>query len=93
MGLIYPEKGISIPDDFERLYKNFWADHANVLSTQYSGANALKTDFTRTGKRTYYGMLSDGWNTLLRFYKNNLKDGLRQVSLLFCISTEIYVTY
>ena len=31
-------------------FKELWADHADVLSLQYSGTPALKTDFTRTGK-------------------------------------------
>lgn len=65
--------------DFESLFKSVWADHADIISLQYSGTGALKTDFTRTGKRTYNGMLKDLKNALLRYYKNNLKDGVRQV--------------
>lgn len=57
-----------------------WADHADVISIQYSGTGALKTDFTRTGKRTYNGMLRDLKNSLQRYYKNNLRDGIRQAS-------------
>ena len=44
-----------------------------------SGTGALKTDFTRTGKRTLRGILNDGWNSTLRFYINNFLDGPRQV--------------
>ena len=32
---------------FEDLFKNVWADHADMISIQYSGTGALKTDFTR----------------------------------------------
>jgi hypothetical protein len=64
--------------DFESLFKSVWADHADIISIQYSGTGALKTDFTRTGKRTYNGMLRDLKNSLQRYYKNNLRDGLRQ---------------
>ena len=32
---------------FETLFKNVWADHADMISIQYSGTGALKTDFTR----------------------------------------------
>lgn len=32
---------------FENLFKNVWADHADMISIQYSGTGALKTDFTR----------------------------------------------
>lgn len=56
-----------------------WADHANLISTSYSGTGALKTDFTRTGKRTKQGLLQDGYNSVSRYFKNNFFDGPRQV--------------
>lgn len=34
----------------------------------------------RTGKRTVFGALMDGWNSTIRYYKNNFSDGFRQVS-------------
>ena len=67
--------------EFERLFKNLWADHADVISTQYSGTGALKTDYTRTGKRSKSGLMNDGINTLVRYYKNNFADGFRQDSI------------
>lgn len=45
------------------------------MSSLYSGTGALKTDFTRTGKRTILGALNDGRNSLQRYYINNFKDG------------------
>lgn len=60
------------------LFKNIWADNADLVSVQYSGTGALKTDFTRTGKRTKQGLLKDGMNSLTRYYKNNFNDGFRQ---------------
>eukprot|EP00051_Salpingoeca_urceolata_P023163 m.389635 g.389635 ORF g.389635 m.389635 type:complete len:594 (-) comp20071_c6_seq1:182-1963(-) len=63
---------------FDRAFKSIWADNADACSLQYSGSKALKTDFTRTGKRTFPGMLQDGYSSLLRYYKNNLADGHRQ---------------
>ena len=68
-------------DEFEKIYKNAWADNANACAKQYAGTGALKTDFTRTGKRTQLGLIMDGWNSLIRYYKNNFSDGFRQVSL------------
>ncbi|XP_063975087.1 phosphatidylinositol-3-phosphatase SAC1 [Diachasmimorpha longicaudata] len=62
----------------EQLFKHVWADNADVISTQYSGTGALKTDFTRTGKRTKIGALRDGINSMTRYYKNNFADGYRQ---------------
>ena len=35
----------------------------------------MKTDFTRTGKRTYQGAINDGVNALTRYYINNFTDG------------------
>jgi len=66
---------------FEALFKNVWADHADMVSIQYTGTGALKTDFTRTGKRTKMGLLEDGRRSLIRYYKNNFADGFRQDSL------------
>lgn len=57
-----------------------WADNADAISTQYAGTPALKTDFTRTGKRRLYGKLQDGLNSCIRYYKNNFEDGFRQDS-------------
>ncbi len=50
----------------QNTYRNVWADHADLISIQYAGTGALKTDFTRTGKRTYVGMIQDGWNAINR---------------------------
>ncbi|XP_037075084.1 phosphatidylinositol-3-phosphatase SAC1-like [Pollicipes pollicipes] len=66
---------------FEFLYKNVWADNADMISIQYSGTPALKTDFTRTGQRTKLGLVRDGYNSLCRYVKNNFKDGFRQDSI------------
>ncbi|CAH0403194.1 unnamed protein product [Chilo suppressalis] len=66
---------------FNELFNTVWADHADMISVQYSGTGALKTDFTRTGKRTHLGLLRDGVNSLTRYYKNNFSDGFRQDSI------------
>uniref|UniRef100_A0A8C8GIY5 SAC domain-containing protein n=1 Tax=Oncorhynchus tshawytscha TaxID=74940 RepID=A0A8C8GIY5_ONCTS len=58
-----------------------WADNANACAKQYAGTGALKTDFTRTGKRTQMGLVMDGVNSAIRYYKNNFSDGFRQDSI------------
>lgn len=63
---------------FERAFNAAWADNADALSLLYSGTGALKTDFTRTGKRTLAGALSDGVNSVTRYVLNNLEDGRTQ---------------
>ncbi|QQP35676.1 Phosphatidylinositide phosphatase SAC1Blike, partial [Caligus rogercresseyi] len=70
---------------FQRLYKNAWADHANLISVQYSGTGALKTDFTRTGVRTKWGLLQDGWNSANRYVFNNFCDGFRTDALNYFV--------
>lgn len=39
----------------------------------------------RTGKRTQWGLVMDGWNSMIRYYKNNFSDGFRQVCVcVYC---------
>lgn len=66
--------------NFNFIFQNFWADNADAVSKSYSSTPALKTDFTRLGKRTLKGNLSDLNNSIVRYYNNNLRDGVRQDS-------------
>ncbi|KAI9725479.1 MAG: hypothetical protein M1828_003150 [Chrysothrix sp. TS-e1954] len=63
---------------FEDLFRNVWADNADIVSKSYSGSGALKTDFTRTGTRTKAGAMQDARNSIQRYIKNNFTDGPRQ---------------
>ncbi|KAB1263822.1 Phosphatidylinositide phosphatase SAC1, partial [Camelus dromedarius] len=85
LGVLHVGQKLEEQDEFEKIYKNAWADNANACAKQYAGTGALKTDFTRqavrTGKRTQLGLLMDGWNSLIRYYKNNFSDGFRQDSI------------
>lgn len=73
-------EGEQAEDDrsFEFLFRNVWADNADVVSKSYSGTGALKTDFTRTGERTKKGMFNDVANSTTRYVCNNFLDGPRQ---------------
>jgi hypothetical protein len=66
---------------FEAAFNGLWADNADALSRLYSGTGALKTDFTRTGKRTLRGLLADGANSAARYVLNNFADGRTQDAL------------
>uniref|UniRef100_A0A8C7CKM9 SAC1 like phosphatidylinositide phosphatase b n=1 Tax=Oncorhynchus kisutch TaxID=8019 RepID=A0A8C7CKM9_ONCKI len=81
LGVLHMGQRIEDQADFEKIYKNAWADNANACAKQYAGTGALKTDFTRTGKRTQWGLVMDGWNSMIRYYKNNFSDGFRQDSI------------
>lgn len=65
---------------FEFLFRNLWADNADVVSKSYSGTGAMKTDVTRTGNRTKMGALQDARVGITRYYLNNFRDGPRQDS-------------
>lgn len=81
--------------EFEEIFRLLWTENGNYLSKCYSGTNALKADYTRTGKRTAKGALADGVNTMKRFYFNNFRDGHNQdshdffVGNLFANKTEL----
>lgn len=77
-GVLMPGETIKQHPVFEALYKNVWADNGDFCSIQYAGTGALKTDYTRTGKRTVLGALRDGYNSAIRYVKNNFHDGFRQ---------------
>ncbi|XP_065363611.1 phosphatidylinositol-3-phosphatase SAC1 [Calliphora vicina] len=72
------QKVESASPQFDLIFKGVWADNADMISLQYSGTGALKTDFTRTGKRTTAGLVQDGVNSMTRYYLNNFADGFRQ---------------
>ena len=57
------------------MFREGWTDNADVMSYLYTGTPALKTDFTRTGKRTMKGAMNDGVNSVTRYFINNFTDG------------------
>lgn len=77
-GVLRPGESASDDPEFENIFRNIWADNADVVSKAYSGTGALKTDFTRTGERTRAGMLQDLSNSITRYIRNNFMDGPRQ---------------
>ncbi|GMK56462.1 hypothetical protein CspeluHIS016_0303020 [Cutaneotrichosporon spelunceum] len=77
-GVLSVKETVEDHSDFMPIFRNVWADHADTVSKAYSGSGALKTDYTRTGKRTKEGLLQDGVNSVMRYVKNNFFDGDRQ---------------
>ncbi|RKP11821.1 SacI homology domain-containing protein, partial [Piptocephalis cylindrospora] len=78
LGILHPDQEITSDVAFEYMFRNVWADNADAVSMAYSGTGALKTDFTRTGKRSHAGALQDLRNSVVRYFKNNYYDGHRQ---------------
>lgn len=63
------------PNALEKCFREGWTDNADAMSYLYTGTPALKTDFTRTGKRTHKGAFNDGVNAVTRYFINNFTDG------------------
>lgn len=81
LGLMAPNSTFRDEDPaFEFLFRNIWADNADVVSSSYSGTGAMKTDVTRFGKRTKAGALQDARVGITRYFLNNFMDGPRQDS-------------
>ncbi|MCJ1435931.1 hypothetical protein MMC27_005307 [Xylographa pallens] len=78
VGILRPGESQDDDEAFRDLFRNVWADNADVVSKSYSGTGALKTDFTRTGQRTRAGALQDLNNSITRYIRNNFADGPRQ---------------
>lgn len=78
IGVLSSGEDIKSYATFEIMFRNAWADNADVVSRAYSGTGALKTDFTRLGIRTKAGALADLSNSITRYIRNNFADGPRQ---------------
>src|ERR1700753_3200174 len=78
LGILREGETIEQDQAFEHLFRNMWADNADIVSKSYSGSGAMKTDFTRTGERTKKGALADLNSAITRYIKNNFLDGPKQ---------------
>lgn len=64
-------------------FNDIWANNANAISHCYSNTDALKVDFTRTGKRSFLGMINDATNSVYRMVQGAVTDFFRQTVLDF----------
>ncbi|KIY47483.1 DNase I-like protein [Fistulina hepatica ATCC 64428] len=62
-------------------HRELWAENGDALSRIYAGTGALNTSFTRTGKRTLAGVLSDATKSVSRAYINNFQDRSKQIAI------------
>jgi hypothetical protein len=69
---------INVESLFNACMNDMWADNGDELSRIYTGTGALKSGFTRTGKRTIIGLMDDAKKTAARFYMNNFQDKSKQ---------------
>lgn len=76
-------------------HRELWAENGDALSRIYAGTGALNTSYTRSGKRTLAGMLSDATKSVSRAYINNFQDKGKQTAIdmfLGYMSTQRQVT-
>ncbi|KAJ7293201.1 SacI homology domain-containing protein [Mycena rebaudengoi] len=78
LGILPKEGTIDAYEVFSKDFREMWADHADAIAKAYGGSGALKSDFTRSNKRTRKGLLDDGLKSTVRYLKNNFFDGARQ---------------
>ncbi|KAH9987805.1 inositol polyphosphate phosphatase [Russula vinacea] len=69
-------------------HRELWAENGDALSRIYAGTGALNTSFTRSGKRTLAGVLSDATKSVSRAYINNFQDKGNRL-LLICFSESL----
>jgi len=62
-------------------HRELWAENGDALSRIYAGTGAINTSFTRSGKRTLAGVLSDATKSISRAYINNFQDKGKQVAI------------
>ncbi|KAF9125033.1 hypothetical protein BGW39_007731 [Mortierella sp. 14UC] len=88
----FPDKGLSVYEEFENIFNHVWANNGDAISREYAGTSALKGDFTRTGKRNLQGMINDATNSVARMYQNTFKDYFRQAAIDYLLgSTDVNV--
>ncbi|CAI4049962.1 phosphatidylinositol-3-/phosphoinositide 5-phosphatase INP52 SKDI_14G2170 [Saccharomyces kudriavzevii IFO 1802] len=73
----------SFIDDNEFVQKEnvLWADHGDQISQIYTGTNALKSSYSRKGKMSFSGALSDATKSVSRMYINNFVDKGKQQNI------------
>ncbi|WAQ92694.1 hypothetical protein PtA15_17A176 [Puccinia triticina] len=62
-------------------HRTLWADNGDVLSKIYAGTGALNTSFTRGGKQTFSGILSNASKSVGRMYNSNFIDKSKQAHI------------
>ena len=67
--------------DFVSKHNTLWADHGDQISQIYTGTNALKSSFSRKGKMSLAGALSDATKSVSRMYINNFMDKGKQQNI------------
>lgn len=68
-------------DEVSTKHNALWADNGDAISQIYTGTNALKSSFSRSGKMNFAGALSDVTKSVSRMYQNTFVDSKKQSTL------------
>ncbi|CAI5760382.1 unnamed protein product [Candida verbasci] len=68
-------------ESFILKHNALWADNGDAISQIYTGTNALKSSFSRSGKMNIAGALSDVTKSVSRLYQNTFVDGRKQTTI------------
>lgn len=68
-------------EDLVSKHNSLWADNGDAISQIYTGTNALKSSFSRSGKMNFAGALSDVTKSVSRMYQNTFVDGRKQSTM------------
>lgn len=67
-----------VGEDVLNKHNLLWADNGDAISQIYTGTNALKSSFSRSGKMNFAGALSDVTKSVSRMYQNTFVDNKKQ---------------
>lgn len=74
----FNDRNIHDLSNVKEQHRILWADHGDRISQIYTGTNALKSSFSRSGKMGFAGALSDATKSISRIYINNFVDKGKQ---------------
>ena len=77
-------------EDFVFKHNSLWADNGDAISQIYTGTNALKSSFSRSGKMNFAGALSDVTKSVSRMYQNTFMDPKKQVTLDLLLGRDVH---
>ncbi|ODV59760.1 uncharacterized protein ASCRUDRAFT_36782, partial [Ascoidea rubescens DSM 1968] len=83
LDMILDDYKLVLPSEFDFFKKHnvLWADNGDQISQIYTGTNALKSSFSRSGKMSLSLALSDATKSVSRMYINNFVDKGRQLTI------------
>lgn len=77
-GAATQQRNAALMEDLLGRHNALWADNGDAILQIYTGTNALKLSFLRSGKMNFAGALSDVTKLVSRMYQNTFVDSKKQ---------------